>query len=342
MSSQYNGILPIYKPPGMISKDVSRKISKLFSTPIPIGHIGTLDPIAEGVLPLILGKATRLHDHLLNSTKIYEMTLTFGYTTDTLDSSGTVLKHCDYPCPSVDAIKNVLTSFLGKSQQTPPLYSAIKYRGKPLYAYARKGCGDLVDRDLLARPIHIHRISLLKTTWQASDRRKLTSIDVSLSCSKGTYIRVLCDDIAKKLSTLGVMSSLKRLQTAGISADQCIPLDSILSDPETISQHLIAMKDMPLNLARITVSDSEQQKLSHGQLLCFEEAVLKDRTDIVAGLQTKCLSHKYDNKLSNRMVLVVSCYGDILSLGLLSCDHHNVSSTGFPATVYLRQKRALL
>ena len=199
LNENSNGILIVNKPVNKTSFDMVYSIRKEYHLK-KVGHIGTLDPMAEGVLPILLGKATKLSDYLMEHDKEYIATLAFGEKRDTLDSEGKVIdkKEIDYSTLNKENIINVLNSFLGKTMQIPPMYSAIKVNGKKLYELARKG--ETIERE--PREINVYSISLLNLNDD--------NIVFKVNCSKGTYIRVLCEDIAKKLNNYGYMSHLKR------------------------------------------------------------------------------------------------------------------------------------
>lgn len=185
-----HGMIPFYKPALIGSKDLSRKLGRwlvehhLAAKKYPLGHVGTLDPLAEGVLPVLMGRATRLQDYLLNSCKIYNMVMEFGYETDTLDSTGTTVKSCDTPRLSGAQIHAVLKAREGSQSQVPPFYSAIKVRGRPLYSYARGAKKRLlvqqahhhsqdpkppIPLEQLSREIHIHSITVLRVSGDGGD-----------------------------------------------------------------------------------------------------------------------------------------------------------------------------
>lgn len=192
-----NGILLIHKPSGMTSHDVVNRIRRILHTK-KVGHCGTLDPDATGVLVLCIGKATKALQFLMSEEKEYITTLSLGTATDTYDASGTVIESREYD--GVENVVEVLQSFVGNQKQIPPIYSAIKVKGKKLYEYARNH----EEVKIEPRDIIIHEIELLQ-----QDENEIT---LRVRCSKGTYIRSLCVDIAKKLGYPGHMSKLIRSQ----------------------------------------------------------------------------------------------------------------------------------
>lgn len=191
-----NGIINVYKEKGFTSFDVVAKMRGIFHQK-KIGHTGTLDPDAEGVLPVCLGKATKVCDLLTDKDKEYKAVLLLGQETDTQDITGTVLNHAEVTVTE-EEVKNAILSFVGEYEQVPPMYSALKVNGQKLCDLARKGI--TVERK--SRPVKIHQIEIISI--------QLPEVEMIVSCSKGTYIRTLCDDIGKKLGCFGCMKSLLR------------------------------------------------------------------------------------------------------------------------------------
>lgn len=192
--------LVIDKPPGITSHDVVDVIRAVTGVR-KVGHTGTLDPFATGVLPLALGGATKLIQFLDESVKVYDATVRFGSTTDTGDPTGQVVQTRPLPTAGVDEVRGVLCTFVGDRMQTPPPYSAVKHKGKPLYHYARKGLDVQVD----PRPITIHGMEL-----QDYDGERLA---VRITCSRGTYARVLAQEIADALGSAGHLEALSRARS---------------------------------------------------------------------------------------------------------------------------------
>ncbi len=209
------GALPVYKEAGMTSHDVVGRIRRLFSTRA-VGHTGTLDPMAEGILVILIGKCTKCERFLVSDSKEYVASLLLGVTTDTQDSTGTVLSRSE-TLPSFEEVEKAALTFLGESEQIPPMYSAIKVGGKKLYEYAREG----KEIERAARPIYIDSISCRQK--DGSDRE----YTLTASVSSGTYIRTLCADIGERLGCGGVMSSLLRTRTGRFSLSDCKKLSEI-------------------------------------------------------------------------------------------------------------------
>ena len=205
-----NGIINVYKEKGFTSFDVVAKMRGMFHQK-KIGHTGTLDPDAEGVLPVCLGKATKVCDLLTDKDKEYKAVLLLGQETDTQDISGEVLNIGEVNVTE-DEVRSAILSFVGAYEQVPPMYSALKVNGQKLCDLARKGI--TVERK--ARPVVIHKIEIISM--------KLPEIEMIVSCSKGTYIRTLCDDIGKKLGCFGCMKSLLRTRVDQFTVDKALTL----------------------------------------------------------------------------------------------------------------------
>ena len=195
-----DGIIIVNKEQGYTSNDVVQIVKKIFNE--KVGHTGTLDPMATGVLPVLVGKGTLLSKYLINHDKIYVATLKLGIKTDTGDITGNIIEEKDVndKCLQKENIQKVLEEIRGEQEQIPPMYSAIKVNGKKLYEYARKG----QKVDIEPRIINIYNTELLSIDKENKE------IKFRVSCSKGTYIRTLCENIAKKLETIGTMSALNR------------------------------------------------------------------------------------------------------------------------------------
>lgn len=209
-----NGILCVYKPGGITSFSAVSRVRK-FTCQKRIGHTGTLDPMAQGVLVMLIGKAATLQESLTNHDKTYIAGVRLGIKTDTGDVTGTVLQ-TDSKIVSDEDFLSALSSFIGKQEQVPPMYSAIKTDGQRLYELARKG----IEVERKARPIEIYDARLVE---RISD----TDFLIEVSCSKGTYIRTLCEDIADRLGTVGALFSLERTVCGEYKKQDCISLDEL-------------------------------------------------------------------------------------------------------------------
>jgi tRNA pseudouridine55 synthase len=215
-----DGFLNILKPPGMSSHDVVGYVRRLFKMK-KVGHAGTLDPAAAGVLPVALGKATRLIEYMAEADKSYRAEITFGIKTDSGDDTGEIIERLEtFALPDAPKIQAVLSSFLGKSEQMPPMYSAIKINGQKLYELARQGI--FVERK--KRQIEITKIELLK----ADENKILFDTD----CSKGTYIRSLCMDIGDRLAIPSTMSFLIRTRVGEFKLPDTVTLEELAEKKE--------------------------------------------------------------------------------------------------------------
>lgn len=215
-----DGIIIINKPKNCTSHDVVHSVKKI--TGQKVGHTGTLDPMATGVLPLLIGKGTLCSKYLINHDKIYEVTLALGKKTDSGDSEGKLIEErkVSQDCLQVEKIKQVLATFLGKQNQIPPMYSAIKVKGKKLYEYARQG----QTVEIEPRQIEIYEIKL------SGIQKEQKQIEFQVHCSKGTYIRSLCEEIAKRLGTIGYMSGLNRIKVGEFSIEQALTWEQLQKD----------------------------------------------------------------------------------------------------------------
>lgn len=225
-----DGIIVINKEKGYTSHDVVANLKKKLNIS-KVGHTGTLDPNATGVLPILIGKGTKFSKYLINHDKTYEVELELGTKTETADIEGKIVEEKDVDEEYVKRnLLQVLKSFEGKQEQLPPIYSAIKKNGKKLYEYAR--AGEKVEIE--ARQIEIYTIELLEYEEK--------NVRFTVNCSKGTYIRSLCEDIASKLNTVGYMKNLKRLQVGNFNIENAICIDNL--NLENIDKYVYTLEDM--------------------------------------------------------------------------------------------------
>ena len=241
-----NGIILVNKQKNCTSHDVVYKVRKIVKE--KVGHTGTLDPLAEGVLPLLIGKGTLCSKYLIEHDKEYEVVLKLGISTQTMDGEGKVVEEKEVEERVLDKkhIEEILESFVGKQKQTPPMYSAIKVKGKKLYEYARKG----EKIEIPKREIEIYSIKLVGIN------REKKEIEFKVSCSKGTYIRSLCTDIAKKLGTIGYMSELKRLKVGNFKIENTIIIDENVTK-EDIEEKLITIEELFKNKEKIDLNSKK-------------------------------------------------------------------------------------
>lgn len=243
-----DGVFNVLKPPAMTSHDVVAFLRRTLQTK-KIGHGGTLDPDAAGVLPVFAGSATRLLEFAVEGQKEYLVELTLGQRTDTGDDSGTVVETLPVPVLERQAVEVVLKSFLGSQMQVPPMYSALKVEGKKLYELARKG----IEIEREARPIEIYKLELRNFT-----ANKLT---MAVQCSKGTYIRVLVEDIAKALGTCGTMSFLLRTQVGQYFINDAHTLQEIAEYPEACKGELLGTV---AHLPKLKLTGRQAARITNG------------------------------------------------------------------------------
>lgn len=250
-----NGLLIINKQKGFTSHDVVNVIRKKLNTK-KVGHTGTLDPNATGVLPILIGKGTKISKYLMEHDKTYIATLKLGEKTDTGDSEGQVIEEKSIPKDlRKEDINDVLQSFLGKQKQLPPMYSAIKINGKKLYEYAREGKEVKIE----PRNIEIYKIELLE--YQNN------KIKFEVECSKGTYIRTLCEDIAKKLGTVGYMEELQRTKVNNFRIEDSILLDDITL--ENAEKNMIKIEEVFKEKETIELDNKKLELFLNGVKLTY-------------------------------------------------------------------------
>lgn len=247
-----NGILNVYKEAGFTSHDVVAKLRGICRQK-KIGHTGTLDPEAVGVLPVCLGSGTKLCDMLTDKSKEYEAVLLLGQVTDTQDVTGTVLEEHEVTADEEQAVE-AIRSFVGAYEQIPPMYSALKVNGKRLYELAR--AGKEVERK--GRPVEIHNIEILSVS--------LPEITFRVACSKGTYIRTLCHDIGQKLGCGGTMKSLKRTRVGIFTIDGALKLSQLeeLAAQGRLEEKVIPVEAMFTELPALTVKDAFARLIENG------------------------------------------------------------------------------
>lgn len=246
-----DGIIIINKEKNYTSHDVVNKVKKMLNT--KVGHTGTLDPNAIGVLPLLLGNATKISKYLVEHDKIYEVTLQLGKKTTTADVEGEIIEQKEVGNLKSESVEKVLKSFVGKQEQIPPIYSAIKVKGKKLYEYARNG--ETVT--LAPRKIEIYSIDMNSID---NDKKKLK---FTVSCSKGTYIRSLCEDIAEKMGTVGYMEDLNRTKVGRFKIEDAVTLSELeekLQNMEFIKTKIKSIENTFLDKPEIEV---EEKRLPH-------------------------------------------------------------------------------
>ncbi len=244
-----NGIVIVDKPQGWTSQDVTARLRRVFNTR-RIGHGGTLDPMATGVLPVFVGRATRGVEFFEHAEKTYEATLQLGLSTDTEDITGTALKECPVTVSEADFLA-ILEQFRGEILQIPPMYSALKVNGQKLCDLARKG--KEVERK--PRPITIFELECLEFTGDTARLR--------VRCSKGTYIRTLCKDIGDALGCGGCMAALRRISAGQYGVQNSVPLQELLESGQP-EKYLQNVDTMFLNYPTITLTEKQEQRCRNG------------------------------------------------------------------------------
>ena len=255
-----NGLLLIDKPLGFSSNQALSKIKWIFSAQ-KAGHTGTLDPLATGLLPICLGEATKFSSHLLNSEKTYEASIKLGWKSSTGDAEGK-LTESKIISISLNKLEEVLSSFVGLSNQTPPMFSALKHKGQPLYKLAREG----VRIERQQREIKISELKLLSY--------ENNIIKFAVSCSKGTYIRTLAEDIANKLGMDGYLIDLRRTKIGNLNVENALGLDkieslSIVKRNDFIKPTEVLVDEYP----KIILIESEENLIKNGQPIQFPKKV---------------------------------------------------------------------
>ncbi|QGH34579.1 tRNA pseudouridine(55) synthase TruB [Gracilibacillus salitolerans] len=257
-----DGILPLWKNKGMTSHDCVFKVRKILGTK-KVGHTGTLDPEVEGVLPICIGEATKIVPYLTDTTKTYRATATLGISTDTEDQTGAIQNQVNVETEiSSESINSILQEFCGEITQQVPLYSAVKVKGKKLYEYAR--ANEPVERPF--RQVEIHNIRFLSSRYDKVEKKQ--SIELEVTCSKGTYVRTLCVDIGEKLGFPSHMSHLVRIATGNLSEQDTYTL-------EQVQEHLDSNQSVPLlsinkvltHLDELEIDEKTKEKVLHGQKL---------------------------------------------------------------------------
>ena len=255
-NASLNGILVIDKPPGLSSARVVSIVKRLLQAN-KVGHAGTLDPFATGVLIVCVNQATRLARFWLNSAKTYQAELCLGIETDTQDPTGTVISTCEDVDIPEDTLRAVMKSFVGTMNQAPPVYSALKHQGVPLYKLARKG----EPFQKPARQIQIYRLEILEIA--------LPLVRFEVSCSAGTYVRTLCADIGKILGCGGHLKNLRRTASSGYAITDAISLSELeaLARSGDVDRHLIGMAEALPDMVSFQADNALTDKIKYGMMI---------------------------------------------------------------------------
>ena len=251
-----NGFINLYKPSGMSSAYALNLIKKRFKG-CKLGHMGTLDPLASGVLPVAIGKSTRLFDFLLDKIKVYKAVFTFSYETDTLDRGGVIIKDGGR-IPFLEDIKNVLPTLIGEVMQIPPIFSAKNVNGKRSYELARMG----VNVELHPKKVVINNITIVKELEKGS-------FEFLIYCKGGTYIRSICRDIAYKLNTYATMTYLERLNSGVFSKENSFTLEEIIDNFN--EEKMLIKPDSVLSLDKIYLNKKQTLDVLNGRLFKLDK-----------------------------------------------------------------------
>ena len=288
-----NGFINVYKPPGITSMEAVRQIKKPLGN-VKTGHCGTLDPLAEGVLPIAIGKASRIVEYVLHESKTYKAKIKLGESTTTYDAEGTITAHAPTSGLTRSLIEQILPQYTGNIQQVPPIYSALKKAGKPLYEYARKG--DLIEIE--PRWVYIHNIDLLTFNEPF--------VELRITCGAGTYIRSLADDLGRSLGCGAHMVGLIREQSSGFKLKDSIKLntihDAISSNPKAISQYLQPIDSPIAYMPKLGISSNNELNILHGKTIQAHTPNLSDPSMIPlhraynpSGTFLAIMSHDYSS-----------------------------------------------
>ena len=263
------GLINIHKPPGVTSRDVVNQVQQLVR-PVKVGHAGTLDPLATGVLILCLGRATRLIPYVQQMHKRYRGTFLLGRTSDTEDVEGEVVEIAGVAVPTLEQIDAALPEFVGEMQQRPPAFSALKVKGQRAYQLARRG--ELPE--LSPRPVTVHALELVRYDYP--------TLELDIECGSGTYVRSLGRDLAERLGTAAVMSALIRTAIGGFDLASAVALDAISAD--SIRQHLLDPRLALTALPTVTLDSSELDLVRRGQFIHdrFGSSASKDAVELAA------------------------------------------------------------
>lgn len=265
-----NGVLLIDKPKGFTSFDVIAVVRKLTGQR-KTGHTGTLDPNATGVLTVLLGSATKAQDIILNHDKSYVAGFKLGLTTDTLDIWGTVTSMSESRVSRAE-VERLIPKFSGEIEQVPPMYSAVKKDGQRLYDLARRG----IEVERKARKVTVYKLALTDFDEETQEGT------LEISCSKGTYVRTIIDDLGAALGTGAVMTALRRTFACGFSIDDCITLDDLklLSEKGEAQTALRSVESLFYDCAEVKISDGQAKRISNGGALDITRTALKKAEDI--------------------------------------------------------------
>ena len=268
-----SGVLLIDKPQGMTSQQVVSKVKYLLKSDVhdskKAGHTGTLDPMATGLLPICLGEATKFSHYQLDAIKSYQAIIKLDEQTDTGDAEGQIIATIPVPHVTQAMLQSVTEQFLGEIMQVPPMYSALKKDGKKLYELAREG----IEVERAARPLTIYQLSLTPLSAQ--------QLQLTVTCSKGTYVRVLAEDIAKALGTVGHLTALRRIQTGDFEIANAITLaDFAALDVAARFDKLLAVDACVHSLPSLVLDDNQSKRIRQGQRLNVKTTMLTQQLNL--------------------------------------------------------------
>ncbi|MFH1701560.1 MAG: tRNA pseudouridine(55) synthase TruB [Candidatus Zixiibacteriota bacterium] len=288
---RFDGLLPVYKISGPTSHDVIYSLRRILNRQ-KIGHTGTLDPLASGLLPITLGRATKLTQFFTDWDKSYQAKITLGIKSDTLDSDGHVTDRRNVPDLEEEYLKNILNGFVGKIVQKIPSFSAVKVNGKELYKYARQG----IKVDSPNREVEIYSIKILSYVRPI--------LNIQIDCGKGTYIRVLANDIGDKIGCGACLSGLKRLRAGSLRIETALTLKSVteLFEKGELADHIIPMNDV-IDFPILSVSSQAENTIRHGGIPDKKEILNWNR-----------------EFLPGNLIAIAGQSGDILAIGKSKCS----------------------
>lgn len=291
----YNGVVNLLKPPGMSSQYAVNAVKRLLGVN-KAGHTGTLDPGAAGVLPVCLGKATRLFDYLVDKDKRYIAEITFGKATDTIDSYGKIIDTCDKAVETLD-LNNIIQDFVGTIKQIPPAYSAINYEGKRLYQLALKG----IHIDIPARDVCIDDIKVLQQTGESSYL-------LDIKCGRGTYIRSLCRDIGEALGTCAFMSLLIRASSGKFIAESALSIEELESacNDQSIEKYITSIEEILCDMPKLELKAECKKKVDNGVGIPAHEYKdqISDKEFLLYCCGFKGIGHVTDDQIKIKTLLV--------------------------------------
>lgn len=281
-----SGVLLIDKPQGMTSQQVVSKVKYLLKSDVhdskKAGHTGTLDPMATGLLPICLGEATKFSHYQLDAVKSYQAIIKLGEQTDTGDAEGEIIATIPVPNVTQAMLQSVTEQFLGEIMQVPPMYSALKKDGKKLYELAREG----IEVERAARPLTIYELSLTPLSDQ--------QLQLTVTCSKGTYVRVLAEDIAKALGTLGHLTALRRIRTGDFEIANAITLaDFAALDIAARFDKLLAVDACVHSLPSLVLDASQSKRIRQGQRLNVKATMLTQQLNLTANQMFRLLDPQH-------------------------------------------------